>query len=229
MNYFKQFKEMLESVEDESVKTPLVEAFEKVNGMFDEAIETRDKAKEKARSQAEIIEGLAKEFGVDEVSVESLKQTLDSGKNDDEVKSKYEAQLQELRGIISEKDNEISSVNSKYGDMVFSSQIESMGLLSGFKENPLLRKQVVEHLKSSLIHQDGKLYVRDESGEAAKDIKTGEFVSPTKLVESMKSDNLWADFVAPTVNTGSGMAPTQRQTPVNTEMNATELMKQARR
>jgi len=229
MNYFKQYREMLDAVEDENVKTQLSEGLSKLQGIFDDAIETRDKTKEKARSQAEILDSIAKQFGVEEVTVEALKGTLDKGGKDDEIKSKYESQLEELRGIIAEKENAIGSVNAKYSDMVFSSQIESMGLLSGFKENPLLKKQVIEHLKSSLVHQDGKLYVRDENGEAAKDIKTGEFISPTKLVEGMKSDQLWADFIAPTVATGGGMTQSGRQAPVNVELSATELMKQARR
>lgn len=230
MTYLKQYAKMLESVEDENVKTQLEDGLSKLEGIFTEAIETRDKAKEKARSQTEILESISKQFGVEEVTVESLKSVLEKGSgNDDEIKSKYESQLEELRGIIAEKEQAIGSVESKYSDMVFSSQIESMGLLSGFKDNPLLKKQVIEHLKSSLVNQDGKLYVKDQSGEAAKDIQTGEFVSPTKLVEEMKSDKLWADFVAPTVATGGGMAPSGRQAPVNTEVSATELMKQARR
>ena len=227
-SYFTQYKSMLNSLEDNEAKTGLVDGLAKLEGIFDDAIDTRDKAKSKVRDLTALTDGISKEFSIDELTVNSLKDVLDNTKSDDELKAGYETKLEELRTLLTDKDTEVAGVNGKYEDLVFSSQIGSMGLLAGFKDNPMLQKQVVEHLKHSLIHQDGKLFVKDANGEIAKDIKTGESISPTTLVDAMKSDTLWADFVAPTVNQGGGMQHNSRQAPANVQLSSTEKMKQGR-
>ena len=99
MNYFKQYKEMLTQVGDEDVKTQLLDGLGKLEGIFDDAIDTRDKAKEKARSLTELTEGISKQFGIEEVTVDNLKTVLEGTNDNDEVKRR-ELTLDEIRARL---------------------------------------------------------------------------------------------------------------------------------
>ena len=127
MSYFTQYKKMLDSLEDGDSKTDLSEGLIKLEGIFDDAIESRDKSKTKVRDLTSVIDGISKEFDLEEVSVDGLKGVLDNTKNDDELKAGYETKLDELRTLLSGKDDEVNGFKGKYEALVFKSDIFKRG------------------------------------------------------------------------------------------------------
>jgi hypothetical protein len=232
MNYFSQFKEMLETVENEEVRGQLKEGLTKLQGVFDEAIETRDKAKAKNRDFTTLSDAIAKQFDIEgDLSVDALAKVLDKTPDNDEIKSKYEGQLNELRNVISQKDNDFASLQKTNEDLIFSTEIENGGLLKGFiTDDPLLKSNVISHIKNSFIYRDGKMFVKDENGEPAKNIQTGEYIQPVQFVDNMRKDPMWSRHLEPETPPGGGGMGNQRQVVNNNvqNMSSTEKMKQGR-
>lgn len=232
MNYFSQFKEMLDAVENEEVKGQLKDGLTKLQGIFDEAIETRDQAKAKSRELTALSESIAKQFDIEgELSVDALAKVLDKTPDNDAIKSKYENQLNELRNVISEKDNNLATLQKTNEDLIFSTEIENGGLLKGFiTDDPLLKSNVINHIKSSFIYRDGKMFVKGEDGEPAKNLQTGKYIQPVQFVDNMRKDPMWSRHLEPETPPGGGGMGNQRQVVNNNvqNMSSTEKMKQGR-
>ena len=102
-------------------------------------------------------------------------------------------------------------LETKANDLLFSSAIAKDGLLTGFVDNPKMRGLVESELKSKLLFEDGQMFVKNENGEKAKDITSGEYLTPTSIVESMKKSDEWKGFLSPQSQgkNGSGMHSNQ--------------------
>lgn len=213
MNFLQQFRKMLESL-DESIegRSDIIAAMDKVDEQFSEAIKRRDTATARARDAESLKGELAKLLGLegDEIGIDKFKETIDGlGKKQvGDVNEKHEAELSKLREIVTGLESKNAELQTAYNDQLFKAEIENAGLLNGFKDNPLLRQTVVNHLKESLLYKDGGIYVKGSDGEPQTDIKTGELLTPASVVDAMKESPKWADFMAPTAGHGGGTPPT---------------------
>lgn len=236
MTFLNQFQSLLDTVDTEK-KEELLQAFETVKSEFSKAIDTRDKAKADNRELKSFKDSVVSTLNLegDDITADSVAEYAanlkKSGKSDEQIEkltAKYEGEIEQLRGIINEKESGFSELNSKYNDVLFKSEVEDKGLLEGFKTNPLLRGQVVNTLKSKLIFKDGQMYVNDGQGEIAKDIKSGEPVPASYVVDSLKSDPMYADFIMPTGAHGGGKPPVNNSStgPDVSGMSPTQKMKQ---
>jgi hypothetical protein len=177
-------------------------------------------------------DAIIKQFDIEgDLSVDALSKVLDKTPDNDALKGKYEGQLEELRTVITQKDTTNATLQKANEDLVFSTEIENGGLLKGFiTDDPMLKANVINHIKDSFIHRDGKMYVKDENNEPLKDIQTGKFVQPVEFVDKMKQNPLWARHLEPETPPGGGGMGNQRQVVNNNSqsMSSTEKMKQGR-
>ena len=219
MTVLEQFKTLLSKVESEELKTELTEAFGKVEGVVSEFKETRDKAKETNKSLSTLKKEIAELMDLDEdYSAAEIKGFLDSrNSNKDleklktELTSKYENDLKTLRDEISSKDSLIQDTTNKYNDSLFKSAIVESGLLSDFVDEPMARNSITSMIKEKLIYEDGKVYVKDSTtGDKAKDIRTGEFLSASSVIDSMKA-TISPIYLNPSVKAQGGNTPPANQ------------------
>ncbi len=219
MNGFEQFKGLLNSLDDGESKTSLMSAFNEVTNIFNDAISSRDTVKAKLNESKELIGSLGNTLGLkDGFTVEDVKAHVDGLSNTsklDELKQnltkQHETELNELRTMLDTEKQTNQDLTNKANDLLFSSAIANDGLLTGFVDNPKMRGLVESELKSKLLFEDGNIYVRNENGEKAKDITSGNYLTPSSIVESMKSSEDWKGFLSPQTQgkNGSGMQSNQ--------------------
>lgn len=224
MTVLEQFKALLSKVESEELKTELTEAFTKVEGVVSEFKDTRDKAKDANKSLTTLKKEIAELMGFDDdysaaeikAFLESKNSSKDLEKLKSELTSKYENDLKILRDEISNKDTLIQETTNKYNDSLFKSAIVESGLLSDFVDEPMARSNITSMIKEKLIYEDGKVYVKDSTtGDKAKDIRTGEFLSPSSVIDSMKA-TISPIYLNPAVQAvGTNTPPANQGTPSN--------------
>jgi hypothetical protein len=212
MNVLEQFRELLAENEE------LAESFAKVEGVFNDAIKTRDKAKEENRTLKAFKTDLEKKFELEDASVEDIVAKTTEAQNTDveKIEQKYQADLEALRAELTTRDDSINELNGKYNDTVFENSIVQSGLLSDFVEEPMARKNITEQIKKHLIYEDGKVYVKDETtGDKATDLHTGEFLSPKSVIENIKKTISPIYLNPQTTNSGMGTPPRNQGQPNN--------------
>lgn len=222
MTVLEQFKSLLSKVESEELKTELTEAFGKVEGVVTEFKETRDKAKEANTSLSALKKDIAELMGFSDdyskADIEEFLKAKNSNKDLEALKadltSKYENDLKTLRDEIAQRDSALQETTNKYNDSLFKSAIVESGLLSDFVDEPMARANITSMIKDSLIYEDGKVYVKDATtGEKAKDIRTGEFLSPKSVIDNLKT-TISPIYLNPDMKAqGGGTPPASQGTP----------------
>lgn len=212
-NYVQQFGSMLGEMEDGETKTNLLNAFGNVRLDFDQAIQKRVDIKNDFDSYKSSV---TSKLGTDisEYTVPTQSDDLEKLKQD--LETKYNTDTQQLRDNVSEWENKYTQSNTKLEDMLFSSEVEKAGLLTGFNtENPMVKDMLLKKIKDSLILQEGVFYVKDgTTGDKARDIKTGEFLPAKSVSDGMLASPEWTPFVSPKAQ-ASGMG-TQTTTTTTT-------------
>jgi len=221
MSVMEQFSNILNGIEDESLKSELTSAFNGVKGSFNDAIASRDKVrainsdlKKKLGGVKELIGAESDDFSVDDIKefIESSKQSTNETLEDAlaKQKAKFEADTEELRKVISEKEQLTEQFKTKYENLEFNTMIEQEGLLKGFNtDNSRVKTMLIEEFKARLIKDNDRFLVKDNAtGEPQRDLKTGEYLSPKMIREMMLNSEEWSPFVKPeTVANGSGTPP----------------------
>ena len=223
MNALQQFRGILDGLEDGELKTSLNNAFNGVQLDFNQTIEKRTAVKDEF---TEYKSNISKLIGTDDLDgittkvadmskggsedIETLKTTL---------KTKYEADTNELRTLLETEKTNTADLTAKHESILFDIEVEKQGLLTGFNtDNPMVKEMLLKSFKEKTILEDGKLFVKDTTtNEKARDIKTGEFLNAKSISDEMKSSDSWLPFVSrETVGDGGGMPPNQKVT-VNTK------------
>ena len=220
MNYLQQFKNMLAELDDSvEAKQSLVSAFGNVEIDFNQAIEKRNEVKESFNNYKSSIKGL---IGADDVDkIREQIDTLKTSGNDDiekvkaDLQAKYEADTNELRTLVETEKSNYSTLKQQHEQILFNIEVEKQGLLEGFRtSNPRVKDILLSEIRNKLILEDGKFYVKDQAGEKARDIKTGEYLPAKSISDEMQSSKEWTDFVSPKTNgNGTAMPSNQNSTP----------------
>ena len=239
MDKLSQFKALLNSkIEDADLKNELVGAFENVatdvTAQFDDLKSQRKEVGKKLDSEKANFSKLAQSLGLDkDATIEDINEALENRTPNDDidtkiqsVEAKYKQQLEELRSVVSEKENAYNEVSSKYQDLEFNSLIEGAGVLSGVQDNPVMRKSIVEHLKSQLLVKDGRLFVNDGNGEVARNLTTNEIMTPDVVVSKLKDDKVWQPFFKSDQKAeGMGVLPNQANSGIYSQQTRSSLSK----
>ena len=224
MNALQQFLAQLntELGDNEDLKVKLTDGFKAVQTAFDTTKERADKLGTKADELAKVNKLISSKLNVDEITEDSISEAIKGlSKSKDEgieaLRTKHEDELAKVRETftaeLKSKDTEFESLNSKLNDTLFKTSIIDSGLLNGFIDEPMARNNIIGQIKDSLIYEDGKIFVKDNStGEKAKDNLTGEYLSPDSVVKNLQSTinpmYLTADIKAQ----GGGTPPNQTPT-----------------
>ena len=168
--------------------------------------------------------GLKDVFGFedDEFSIDDIKSYLKDNSSADldklkaSLESKYEKDMTTLRSELATKDGLINETTTKYNDSLFKSAIVESGLLSEFVDEPMARNNITAMIKDKLIYEDGKVYVKDSTtGEKAKDIRSGEFLSPKSVIDGLKT-TISPIYLNPAMkNNGTNTPPSNQSVPTH--------------
>lgn len=234
MGYIQQFGSMLNELEDGELKTSLVNAFGNVRLDFEQAIEKRDTIKSELANYKQNISNLIGTDSIDGVKTKLEDMSKSSNKDVDKLKAdlqaKYEADTNELRKMLDGEKAKYSELTTKHEAMLFKNEVERQGLLQGFKtDNPRVKDMLLAEIQDKLILENGTFYVKDSAtGEKARDIKSGDYLSAKSVSDGMLQSNEWADFVSPqTKASGTGTPPANQSTPSAkkfTEYTSSELV-----
>lgn len=209
MNFLQQYRNLLNGLEDGEMKTNLVNAFGNVELDFNNAITARDSAKQTLNDYKTLV---TSKIGTDDVTTfEMPKPNEDIEKIKSDLEAKYNSDMDTLRTDVQGWETKYNDATAKLEDFAFRKAVEDNGLLQNFNiENPYVKDLVVNHIKNNTVVEDGKIYAKDSTtGEKARDIKSGDFLSGANIVEGMIGANEWMPFVKPQANaTGMGSKTT---------------------
>ena len=169
-------------------------------GKFNEAVQTRDKAKSKLKD----ISGL---FGVDseELTTDKLKELLKTAKGDDASK----AEIENLTKLIAQKENEYtSSLNdykAKFTDKLIEVEIAKLGAGNDVANDKALQI-VIESLKDGATIENGYIVYRDANGTTIRN-GSGQPLSIAEKMAQFKSDISNSFLFKKTTNGGGGILP----------------------
>lgn len=219
MNAFEQFNALLTGLEDSENKTNLVKAFGEVTNVFNDAISTRDTAKQKLGSNDELLKNIGQTLGFEsDFNLDNVKEKISKLSNSEKLESlktdltnKHENEMSELRTLLETEKNSKVDLTTRLNDLSFSKTLKEDGLLNGFSTAPKMLAVVENELKSKLLFEDGQIFVNDGQGNKAKDVTTGNFFTPKSVVENMLNSEDWKPFVSPQTQgkNGGGMKGNQ--------------------
>ena len=208
---FDKVTALLDEGKIDDVKTALSEfrpQFEKTvsdlkayEGKFNEAVQTRDKAKSKLKD----ISGL---FGIDseELTTDKLKELLKTAKGDDASK----AEIENLTKLIAQKENEYnSSLNdykAKFTDKLIEVEIAKLGAGNDVVNDRALQL-VIESLKDGATIDNGNIVYRDANGTTIRNSNTGQPLSIAEKMAQFKADQSNSFLFKATSNGGGGTPP----------------------
>jgi hypothetical protein len=208
----------------ELMKTALTDAMPTFKTFIDNNKSQRKELGTKVDALIAKQKGLKDVFGFedDEFSIDDIKSYLKDNSSADldklkaSLESKYEKDMTTLRSELATKDGLINETTTKYNDSLFKSAIVESGLLSEFVDEPMARNNITAMIKDKLIYEDGKVYVKDSTtGEKAKDIRSGEFLSPKSVIDGLKT-TISPIYLNPAMkNNGSGTPPTNQGVPTH--------------
>lgn len=170
-------------------------------GKFNEAVQTRDKAKSKLKD----ISGL---FGIDseELTTDKLKELLKTAKGDDASK----AEIENLTKLIAQKENEYnSSLNdykAKFTDKLIEVEIAKLGAGNDVVNDRALQL-VIESLKDGATIDNGNIVYRDANGTTIRNSNTGQPLSIAEKMAQFKADQSNSFLFKATSNGGGGTPP----------------------
>ena len=223
MNALQQFRGILDGLEDGEQKTSLTNAFNGVQLDFNQAIEKRTAIKDEFTDYKS---NISKMIGTDDLEgiTEKVADMSKGGSEDIEtlkttLKTKYEADTNELRTMLETEKTNTADLSAKLESILFDIEVEKQGLLTGFNtDNPMVKEMLLKAFKDKTILEDGKLFVKDmTTNDKAKNITNGEYLEAKSISDEMQSNDAWLPFVKrETVGNGGGMPPNQKVT-VNTD------------
>ncbi len=208
----------------ELMKTALTDAMPTFKTFIDNNKSQRKELGTKVDALIAKQKGLKDVFGFedDDFSIDDIKSYLKDNSSADldklkaSLESKYEKDMTTLRSELATKDGLINETTTKYNDSLFKSAIVESGLLSEFVDEPMARNNITAMIKDKLIYEDGKVYVKDSTtGEKAKDIRSGEFLSPKSVIDGLKT-TISPIYLNPAMkNNGSGTPPSNQSVPTH--------------
>jgi|FLOH01.1.fsa_nt_gi hypothetical protein len=208
----------------ELMKTALTDAMPTFKTFIDNNKSQRKELGTKVDALIAKQKGLKDVFGFedDEFSIDDIKSYLKDNSSADldklkaSLESKYEKDMTTLRSELATKDGLINETTTKYNDSLFKSAIVESGLLSEFVDEPMARNNITAMIKDKLIYEDGKVYVKDSTtGEKAKDIRSGEFLSPKSVIDGLKT-TISPIYLNPAMkNNGTNTPPSNQSVPTH--------------
>lgn len=220
MNKKSQFLDLIKSsIEDEALQTKLVDAGKNVFTDFelakDDAIESRDKAKAKLKLSTDRLSEIQSSLSLeDDFTVDNITDKIKKAENSDEIEAKYKGDIEALRTALSDKDNSIVELQTKFDDTMFTNAISQSGVMDNYVADAMARNNIIAMYKENTIFEDGKIYAKDTAtGKVATDLETGaklDLASVTAHINSkLNPMYLTADVKAqgggtPPPNNGSG-------------------------
>lgn len=165
-------------------------------GKFTDSVNSRDKAKAKVKSIADVL-GLSE----DEMTPEAVKEALKSSKNDDG----HKADIENLQKIIEQKDADYTSKlkekDAKFSEKLLEIEIAKLGLTSDVVNDRALT-MVIDSLKAGAVLENGEIVYKD--GEAIERNGAGRPVTVAEKMEQFKADTSNAFLFKSTVEGGGG-------------------------
>ena len=230
---FEQFLALLNGLEDSDNKTNLVTAFEKINGIHKDAIESRDSAKVRLGEATATIDGIKSATGLDDLSVDSLKGVIKNGKKSSDEVDTLTSTLDELRSLHKTTTDEFAAFKTSTSEKDFELALSRSDIFKDVSSDPFLRSAVMGAVKNKLVAgDDGQLYAKGSDGNVLNDLVSGEPVTGQKLFSQMvESGAISKTALNPTVNSGGGSKPANGSD-FNTgdvQISATEMMKAGRK
>ena len=230
MNKKSQFLDLLKSsIEDEALRQKLVDAS---NGVFtdyelakDDAIESRDKAKAKSKLLTDRLGEIQTNLSLDDdFTVDMITDKIKKADNSDEIEAKYKGDIETLRQTLSDKDNEMLGLQTKFDDTLFTNAISQSGVMDGYVSDTMARANIINMYKENTIFEDGKIYAKDATtGKVATDLTTGEKMGldsvTTHINSKLNPMYLTADIKA----TGGGTPPAGSKTPNADKVDASKF------
>ena len=208
----------------ELMKTALTDAMPTFKTFIDNNKSQRKELGTKVDALIAKQKGLKDVFGFedDDFSIDDIKSYLKDNSSADldklkaSLESKYEKDMTTLRSELATKDGLINETTTKYNDSLFKSAIVESGLLSEFVDEPMARNNITAMIKDKLIYEDGKVYVKDSTtGEKAKDIRSGEFLSPKSVIDGLKT-TISPIYLNPAMkNNGTNTPPSNQSVPTH--------------
>ena len=204
---FDKVTALLDEGKIEDVKTALSEfrpQFEKTvgdlkayEGKFNEAVQTRDKAKGKLKE----ISGV---FGIDsdELTTDKLKELIKTAKADDASK----AEIANLQKLLADKEAEFSDKltqsESRFRDKLIEVEIAKLGAGNDVVNDRAL-KLIIESLKDGATIDNGEIVYRDSSGVTLRN-GSGQPLSISEKMAQFKADANNSFLFKPTTQGGGG-------------------------
>ena len=180
MNKKSQFIDLIKSsIEDEALRQKLVDAGNNVFTDYelakDDAIETRDKAKAKLKlGEAKLNEIQTSLSLEDDFTIDMVNDKIKTAGNSDEIEAKYKGDIDALRTALSDKDNSIVDLQTKFDDTMFTNAISQSGVMDNYVSDTMARDNIINMYKQNTIFEDGKIYAKDTAtGKVATDLETG--------------------------------------------------------
>jgi len=209
---FEQFLALLQGLEDGESKTNLVTAFEKINGIHKDVIESRDSTKVKLSEVTATIDGIKSATGLDDLSVDSLKGVIKNGKKSSDEVATVTATLDELRALHKTATDDFAAFKTSTGEKDFELARSRSDIFKDVSSDPFLRSAVMGAVKGKLIAgDDGKLYAKGADGKVLNDLVSGDPVTGQKLFSQMvESGAISKAALNATVKNGNGMKQTHQ-------------------
>ena len=190
-NVLNEFKPQFQKTVDD------LKAYE---GKFNEAVQTRDKAKGKLKE----ISGV---FGVDsdELTTDKLKELIKTAKADDASK----AEIANLQKLLADKEAEYSDKltqsESRFRDKLIEVEIAKLGAGNDVVNDRALQL-VIESLKDGATIDNGNIVYRDANGTTIRNSNTGQPLSIAEKMAQFKAD-VNNSFLFKTTSNGGGGTP----------------------
>jgi len=204
---WEQFKQLLDGMEDGDIKTNLLSAFPKLKEDRDNAIVTRDKAKDENKPLKELVESIGKVTGLgNDFGADKVKELISSKSNGGKEVETLQNNLKELRDKYAELEGTHKNFVSKSNEKEFELALSNSEILKNVSSDPFLRGAVIETIKPKLMRgEDGQIYAKGEDGKVMTDIVTSKPITGTALFDSMvKSGQISKVALNATVVNGTG-------------------------
>ncbi|MFW9627548.1 MAG: hypothetical protein ACMV1K_12535 [Sulfurospirillum sp.] len=190
-NVLNEFKPQFQKTVDD------LKAYE---GKFNEAVQTRDKAKERIKS---ISNGLGVE--ADDLTIEQIKEVFKL-KADDYSK----AEIANLQKLLADKEAEYSDKltqsESRFRDKLIEVEIAKLGAGNDVVNDRALQL-VIESLKDGATIDNGNIVYRDANGTTIRNSNTGQPLSIAEKMAQFKADVNNSFLFKSTSNGGGGTPP----------------------
>jgi len=216
MNKKSQFLDLIKSsIEDEALRQKLVDAGNNVFTEFelakDDAIESRDKAKAKSKLLTDKLGDIQTNLSLeDDFTTDDIVSKIKKAENSDEIEAKFKGDIDALRNTLSERDNSIVELSTKFEDTLFTNAISQSCVMDSYVADTMARNNIIAMYKDSTIFEDGKLFAKDTAtGKIATDLETGAKLGLESVTTHINSGLNPMYLVAEMQAQGGGTPPNQ--------------------